>query len=57
MVGQAPEGSRTGKKGFGLTFKERFKKFAGKAAGSLVRGAYTEYVSTTTGRERRWRTF
>jgi len=28
-----------------------------KAAGPLVRGTYTEYVSTTRGRERRWWTF
>ncbi len=27
----------------------------GKAAGPLARGAYTEYVSTTKGRERCWR--
>jgi len=33
------------------------KGSSSKAAGRLARGAYIEYVSTTTDRERRWRTF
>ncbi|MEC4674071.1 MAG: hypothetical protein VST68_07765 [Nitrospirota bacterium] len=28
----------------------------GKASGALASGAYLKYVSTTKGRERRWRT-
>ncbi|MEE8126806.1 MAG: hypothetical protein V3T42_13420 [Nitrospirales bacterium] len=33
------------------------KGLSSKAAGLLARGTYTEYVSTTPGREGRWRTF
>ena len=39
------------------SWREWSKKSSSKAAATLARGAYFQYVSTTKWRERRWRLF